>query len=130
MSRSFFENRRLRLVARLAVVVAALNLGPPIFVAGAGPDADVPGMEYQVSSGQPCSERETFVFGRDSSGGLLACHWIQPYDGYFWDGPLSGSLNGTRTIGALCANLSRGVAYAQSPEGYPLGCNDGKWSRI
>lgn len=98
--------------------------------AAAQPDGTVPGMDYTAVSGQPCGNRGSYVFGRGANGEVLACHWSQPNQDYLWDGPLQGPLMGVKYIGTPCTTAGAIVAYAQSPEGYPLTCSWGQWERI
>ncbi len=113
----------------LAVTSTAVLLSSP-HSAIAQPGGDVPGMEFNVVKGQPCSERSKYVYGRDAAGELLACHGSA--DPVFrWDGPLTGPLMGVQTVGTACAMWGAGgISYAQSPDGYPLSCASGEWGRI
>lgn len=92
--------------------------------------ADVPNMQTGVVKGQACGDSDKFIFGRDTLGGLMVCHWVQAQNAgaFLWDGPLSGRLMGVQKIGAPCPQ-SAGSLYAQSPEGYPLVCGSQGWFR-
>lgn len=119
---------RIRLLAVLGVALfPSIAMATP---ATAQPDGTVPGMDYTAVSGQPCGNRATHVFGLGPNGEVLACHWFQTNQDYLWDGPLSGPLMGVKNIGAPCTTAGASIAYAQSPDGYPLSCSWGEWGRI
>jgi len=117
-----------RAICVCVLAFAICSIAPPVVVAQ--PSGDVPGMDYYAADGVPCGRRGTYVFGRDQTGALLACHWNNPAKAFTWDGPLSGPLEGVQREGTGCTTYGASIAYAQTPDGYPLSCQWGQWGRI
>lgn len=108
-----------------AIAAAAIGMAPSAGADPQGPpyDGDVPGIIYDAPGrGAPCYQWDRFVFGRDSSGQALQCHWIPnqwpPVYTGFWQ--YSFPLHGVQEIGADCPDW-RG-ASAQTPDGIALFC--------
>jgi len=89
---------------------------------GAGPSSSVPGLTTGVSTGQPCSNIQTYIFGISATGQPMACgHALN--GGGVWGPALS--VVGVRQPGAACSDTS---VMAQSADGRPMVCGGGRWT--
>lgn len=109
------------LVIAAAIAGAAVGAAPAAAADQRHYDTDVPGMSYDAWLSAPCSNLDTFIYGRGPNGEALACHWIPnqwpPVYTGFWVS--SYPLFGVQQIGAPCPGPQ---SAAQAPDGRPLLC--------
>ena len=106
------------LLVASTIAVTIISTAP-----SASADSDVPGMDYNASSKQPCSNWKRYIFGRGPHGETLACVVASNGSGVWVD---AAPLQGVRQIGSPCLADTAGThgGSAQSPDGLPLLCDD------
>ncbi|GAS95807.1 hypothetical protein RMCC_2773 [Mycolicibacterium canariasense] len=111
------------LTVAATIACAALGTAAPAFAdddPGRYP-SDVPGMNYDASSGAPCDNYQLFTFGRGPGGQAMMCRWVPNqwppvYTGFWMP---SYPLYGVQQTGAPCPGPQ---AAAQAPDGKPMLC--------
>jgi hypothetical protein len=113
---------RMRILAALALAGGLIAV--PAATAGAAPPSTtcdgagcVSYVNRGVELGGPCNGGTRWVYGLDASGNTLRCGTPNTWRA-------SGPLVGVRTNSSSCEGES---GVAQSPDGLPLSCIDGRW---
>lgn len=107
--------------AEINSIGASTGQCPAPLTGNSGASNSIPGITLGVVTGQSCSNTEAFIFGVSPSGQPMACgHALN--GGGLW-GP-SIALVGVRPVSSPCTEA--GLA-AQSLNGLPLVCGDGRW---